>query len=811
MNKSFHGALYQHFTLNIWDQYINMARRRVSNSTLKFLNRLLLLFATAVIFIPEASTSKARLPHVRDGKLNVTYNGIVNHDLQWAYLYQVDPLYEKYLTTTLRLKVGIKGIPEDAVFITILQPNAESSSLRLQPLVGPRGQGSTEDMYFVERTICILNAKPEDPLPISVTLSTQSEDDVPYTLAISIYQDFLIELGISKNLVISQNTPYYFRFQFEESTSSVRILADSSSNNQMCMTFSVQALSCPVFDQPESVHYQGIYQTISSSGALIVKKQKPLKEGFVVVLVVHPNNQECMRRDPFSLPFPSVVSSSSSSAGEKPTTNSNSFSVTLRAVADSKIHLDDISKMLCWGIPILIVFGVVLATFIVLKIRHALIRHYSEAAQRARRPTGRGICKSIKRKLLATKFIENLHVSKFTTGSKFLNLVNIVGLFYVTPVCQFAVYYFRVQISTGDLDLCYYNYRCAQPIGLFLDFNHLVSNLPYMIFGLLFYFISLNQIELQLLNQQGQVQEKHDEGLGIPPNFGMFKALGIALILEGVLSASYHLCPNEATFQFDTCFMYVIAVLTTVLIYQQRHPRSFNSNHTFGALGCILLLTFMGLLTEVTSLDKTVLGACFWFIQLGVTLLVCFNYCFIGVLAELRGPANIIRHIFKRNTWRKEHFLSHRLLFPFVSIVLTLMLGVLWLVFKWNISAYLLNLLITKLVWNLAHYFIMKIVHGEFTRTSWFFPTFYFFLSGAFAVFAMKYYVDVAAKWELTPSESRAVNHECLNLFGIEAYPYDSHDVWHFLSAACIFLAFNGLLILDDDLIVTPRADIAVF
>jgi len=55
----------------------------------------------------------------------------------------------------------------------------------------------------------------------------------------------------------------------------------------------------------------------------------------------------------------------------------------------------------------------------------------------------------------------------------------------------------------------------------------------------------------------------------------------------------------------------------------------------------------------------------------------------------------------------------------------------------------------------------------------------------------MKYYVDVAARWELTPAESRAVNQECMNMFGIGGYPYDSHDAWHFLSATAIFFAFN--------------------
>jgi hypothetical protein len=37
---------------------------------------------------------------------------------------------------------------------------------------------------------------------------------------------------------------------------------------------------------------------------------------------------------------------------------------------------------------------------------------------------------------------------------------------------------------------------------------------------------------------------------GIPQNWGIFYALGIALAMEGVLSSAYHLCPNQSSFQF---------------------------------------------------------------------------------------------------------------------------------------------------------------------------------------------------------------------------------------------------------------------
>lgn len=40
---------------------------------------------------------------------------------------------------------------------------------------------------------------------------------------------------------------------------------------------------------------------------------------------------------------------------------------------------------------------------------------------------------------------------------------------------------------------------------------------------------------------------------GIPKHFGLFYAMGTALMMEGLLSACYHVCPNYTNFQFGEC------------------------------------------------------------------------------------------------------------------------------------------------------------------------------------------------------------------------------------------------------------------
>ena len=42
---------------------------------------------------------------------------------------------------------------------------------------------------------------------------------------------------------------------------------------------------------------------------------------------------------------------------------------------------------------------------------------------------------------------------------------------------------------------------------------------------------------------------------GVPQFFGIYFAMGFALILEGFMSSFYHICPNDSNFQFGKRWM----------------------------------------------------------------------------------------------------------------------------------------------------------------------------------------------------------------------------------------------------------------
>ncbi|KAM9269470.1 SID1 transmembrane family member 2 isoform 4-T4 [Morus bassanus] len=123
-----------------------------------------------------------------------------------------------------------------------------------------------------------------------------------------------------------------------------------------------------------------------------------------------------------------------------------------------------------------------------------------------------------------------------------------IAVFYALPVVQLVITYQTVVNVTGNQDICYYNFLCAHPLGNLSAFNNILSNLGYVLLGLLFLLIIL-QREINY-NRALMRNDAHALECGIPKHFGLFYAMGTALMMEGLLSACYHVCPNYTNFQF---------------------------------------------------------------------------------------------------------------------------------------------------------------------------------------------------------------------------------------------------------------------
>ena len=157
--------------------------------------------------------------------------------------------------------------------------------------------------------------------------------------------------------------------------------------------------------------------------------------------------------------------------------------------------------------------------------------------------------------------------SVYQKSQLYFGILFLVSLFYSLPVLQMVFSFSNEQDVTGKQDICYYNDFCRKPLGPIRDFNHIFSNLGYCVFGILFMIIvSFKHIKYRNFIHQYESLQQDDHG--VPTQYGLYYAMGLALFMEGVMSSCYHICPTDVTFQFDTTFMYLIAVLMFMKLYQ---------------------------------------------------------------------------------------------------------------------------------------------------------------------------------------------------------------------------------------------------
>nr|XP_023689237.1 SID1 transmembrane family member 2 isoform X1 [Paramormyrops kingsleyae] len=377
-----------------------------------------------------------------------------------------------------------------------------------------------------------------------------------------------------------------------------------------------------------------------------------------------------------------------------------------------------------------------------------------------------------------------------------------IAVFYALPVIQLVITYQTVVNVTGNQDICYYNFLCAHPLGALSAFNNILSNLGYIMLGLLFLLIVLHRDIMHnraLLRHEVAALE-----CGIPKHFGLFYAMGTALMMEGLLSACYHVCPNYTNFQFDTSFMYMIAGLCMLKLYQKRHPDINASAYT--AYACLAAVIFFSVLGVVFGKGNMVFWIVFSVIHIIATLLLSTQLYYMG-------------------RWRLDSGILRRMLYVVYTDCIRQCSGPMYIdrmvllvmgnIVNWSLAAYglierpndfasyLLAIAICNLLLYFAFYIIMKLRSGErihclalvcilFTAVVWGFALFFFFQG--------------LSTWQKTPAESREHNRDCILLSF-----FDDHDIWHFLSSIAMFGSFLVLLTLDDDLDAVQRDKIYVF
>ncbi|XP_066991155.2 SID1 transmembrane family member 1 [Anabrus simplex] len=657
---------------------------------------------------------------------------------------------------------------------------------------------------------------------VIVSISTASPHNLTVQLTVVLVEDFIVSLSENRTVNITPTEPSYYAFEFPpEGPDTVLLRVDSP--DKLCMTVSIQNISCPVFDLERNVQFEGYWQTVSTKGGITLRRDV-FPSGFYVVFVLKGDDYDC------------------SGTYEPPTKRERRKEITFSI--NGGITYQDYIIATVGTLALFTVFYIF--SFVMMVIyyirRRRLLSEQSffddescNTPSSSVPPTSYGQIQSpasdlssiphchsdssldetdidmlrdadSDKDIFRTKtmlFVCDLarkqpRILRKKSQLYLWNLLT-VAVFYSLPVVQLVITYQLVLNQTGNQDLCYYNFLCAHPLGLLSDFNHVFSNIGYVLLGLLFICLTYRR---DVMHRQAGIRQ--DKFYGIPQHYGLFYALGVALMMEGILSACYHVCPNHSNFQFDTSFMYVIAMLCMLKIYQTRHPDiNANAYATFGVLALVILVGMVGVLsgniyfwvgfTCVHLLTCILLSAQIYYMGRWKFDLGMFKRVFLVMYHDFRAsPLHCLRPAY-----------PNRMVLLILGNVCNWALAVVGFLYHLkDFATYLLSIFMANLLLYCMFYIVMKLCYRERILPQ---PLIYIILSFASWAAALYFFFNKSISWALTPAMSKNYNQPCEISF------YDKHDIWHFLSAASMFFSFMVLLTLDDDLTYVHRSKIPVF
>uniref|UniRef100_A0A8C1N7A2 SID1 transmembrane family, member 2 n=1 Tax=Cyprinus carpio TaxID=7962 RepID=A0A8C1N7A2_CYPCA len=702
----------------------------------------------------------------RDAQFDVTYDDTVTSDNQTIYSYNHTVSRNK----TEGVRVSVELLSESAQSPVLFVVRQKQAVLSFQVPLILRGLYQRKYQYTqVGRTLCQPPTKAlAETQFFYLDVSTLSSAGVHYQLRVSRVDSFTLQTDKKFSFNATPSQP--------QRRSGVRVVIS------VCVSRSVQ---CPVYELDNNVAFIGMYQTMTTTAAITVQRKDFPSNSFYVVVVVKTEDEACggpLRFYPL-LPGYSFVHSVCSLA---------------------EVYV--MGMLFCLGI----FMSFYLLTFLVACVenkRYGTV--FEDAALNLKHDaTDNGSTLSseaVTDSLASTdgncgyRSLESVARSRQESLSSveeddYDTLADIDSDKNIVRTKKFLCVSDLARKDKRILSKKYQIYFCS--------FNNILSNLGYVLLGLLFLLIILQRDILH--NRALERNESTAVECGIPKHFGLYYAMGTALMMEGLLSACYHVCPNYTNFQFDTSFMYMIAGLCMLKLYQKRHP-DINAS-AYSAYACLAAVIFFSVLGVVFGKGNTAFWIVFSVIHILATLLLSTQLYYMGRWRLNSGILRRMLNVIYTDCIRQcsgPMYIDRMVLLVMGNIV-NWSLAAYGLIKRPNdFASYLLAIAICNLLLYFTFYIIMKLRSGEriqclalvcilFTAVVWGFALF-FFLQGL-------------STWQKTPAESREHNRECILLSF-----FDDHDIWHFLSSIAMFGSFLVLLTMDDDLDTVQRDKIYVF
>uniref|UniRef100_A0A4W6DSA3 SID1 transmembrane family member 2 n=1 Tax=Lates calcarifer TaxID=8187 RepID=A0A4W6DSA3_LATCA len=621
----------------------------------------------------------------KDAEFDVTYNDTVTSENQTIYAFNHTVSRNKTEGVHVSVDVLSQGLESPILFV-VRQKQAVLSfqvPLILRGLLNSLSYQRKYPYNHVGRTLCQPPTRAASETQyFFVDVSTLSSQGTNYQLRVSRVESFTLQTDKKFTFTASPSQPQYFKYVFPDGVDTV-IVKVNSDMNFPCSVMSIQDIQCPVYDLDNNVAFIGMYQTMTKKGAITVQRKDFPSNSFYVVVVVKTEDEACGG----PLRFYPLRPDELIDAGNR----TKILDVMVSPAIDSKVYV--MGMLFCLGI----FFSFYLLTFLVACMenkRSVIAKKNRDRVSAGKTPAspyeygsfGESSTVSLSPKSLLSvgrsrqeslssveeddyDTLDDINSDKNIVRTKkflcvsdlarkdkrvlskkyqiyFWNIATI-AVFYALPVIQLVITYQTVVNVTGNQDICYYNFLCAHPLGALSAFNNILSNLGYVMLGLLFLLIVLKR---DIVHNRALVRNDLNAlECGIPKHFGLFYAMGTALMMEGLLSACYHVCPNYTNFQFDTSFMYMIAGLCMLKLYQKRHPDINASAYT--AYACLAAVIFFSVLGVVFGKGNTVFWIVFSVIHILATLLLSTQLYYMGRwrfdsgILQCSGPMYIDRMV----------------------------------------------------------------------------------------------------------------------------------------------------------------------
>ena len=361
----------------------------------------------------------------------------------------------------------------------------------------------------------------------------------------------------------------------------------------------------------------------------------------------------------------------------------------------------------------------------------------------------------------------------------------IIGCYYLLPAVQYVFF----QAYDNNVE-CYYNFKCKRDLDGIPAFNNIISNIFYVFFGLLF---------IVIVRLSWKYSTDGVSSLGVHKDPSLYYSLGVVLILEGLSSSAYHVCPSKLNFQFDTTFMFIGSALMGITLYSKRNYQNMATPMKFYSI--MSLIIFVNML-PLAGLAHGV-EIWFWviiFIIMAYIMVFGSIYIYYGQEYDL-DIASFLALKSKLKSLDRKTIPKFILLCAINGFSLGMFIYA--TVSNPDFTDWLLGLCIINMIIYFVYYIISKILHKEKIHILWWAM---FIVDIGVIGTSLGFFNDPVSNSFLTPSESRELNKDC----AVFDY-FDYHDIWHILSATGLFIFMNIVYFLDTHLDDTEDTQINRF